>query len=207
MRLKSSFLVLSSFLLVIVACSDKQPELKPLKPSATILAFGDSLTYGTGANKEESYPAVLSHLTGMKVINAGVAGEISAKGKNRLASLLKKHKPDLVFLCHGGNDLLQKMDKTQTINNLKAMIKMIKDNQSQVILISVPQPGIFLSPAPLYEQIAVETQTPIITGVLSEIISSNELKSDAVHPNAKGYYQLAEAVFELLVESKAVSAR
>ncbi len=205
MKLKLAFLVLISLLFFIANCGGEQPELKPLKPSATILAFGDSLTYGTGASKQKSYPAVLNQLTGIKVINAGIPGEISIEGKNRLTGLLKKYKPDLVILCHGGNDLLQKLDKSQIINNLKTMIKMIKDSQSQVVLLSVPKPGIFLSPATFYEEIAAEMQIPIKTGVLSEIISNNELKSDAVHPNAKGYYQMAEAVLELLIESEAIS--
>lgn len=211
MNIKSlmRFLILCSALfltIITIGCTDDRPQLKPLDQSATILAFGDSLTFGTGASKEESYPVILKKLIGTKVINAGIPGEISEKGKNRLGRLLKKHQPDLVILCHGGNDLLQRMDTEQTIDNLKIMIKMIREHHAQVVLLSVPKPGILLRPAPFYQDIADEMEVPITMGVLSEIISDNKLKSDAVHPNGKGYFQMAKSVAELLVERKAIKS-
>ena len=91
--------------LLTCACS-KTPQMTKLSPDATILAFGDSLTFGTGAGESESYPAVLNRLTGKKVVNAGVPGEVSSTGILRLPELLDRDHPALVILCHGGNDLL-----------------------------------------------------------------------------------------------------
>ncbi len=205
--MRSSIRLLCVFVLLVLttACSEEKTQLSPLSQSSTILAFGDSLTFGTGASKDKSYPSILSRLTAIKVVNEGVAGEISVRGKARLGKLLKKHQPDLVILCHGGNDLLQKIDTHQTINNLKSMITMINENGSEVVLLSVPRPGLILKPASFYKEIATEMDIPIITGLLSEILSNRDLKSDTAHPNGKGYRQMAKAVAELLKERKAIS--
>jgi len=205
--MRSHFRLLCVFvaLAVSVGCSEEKPQLSPLSQSSTILAFGDSLTYGTGASKRESYPTILKQLTGIKVINEGIPGEVSGKGKARLGQILKKHQPDIVILCHGGNDLLQKIDTNKTINNLKNMITMIKESGSEVVILSVPRPGLMLKPAPFYEEISTEMDIPIIAGLLSEILSDRELKSDTAHPNGKGYRQMAKAIADLLLERKAIN--
>ena len=189
----------------LTACSEEKTKLSPLSESSTILAFGDSLTYGTGASKDESYPSILNKLTKIKVVNGGVPGEVSSNGKTRLAKVLQKHQPDLVILCHGGNDLIQKLDRTQVIANLKNMIAMIRSGNSEVILLSVPRPGLMLKPAAFYDEIAEEMNVPIISGTLSDILSNSALKSDAAHPNAKGYFQMAKTIGDFLVERKAIN--
>jgi lysophospholipase L1-like esterase len=73
----------------------QQHKLPELKQGAVILAFGDSLTLGYGVQPHESYPQVLSQLSGHKVINAGVSGETTALGLKRLEAVLEKHQPQL----------------------------------------------------------------------------------------------------------------
>lgn len=147
-------LLLVGILLGLVGCDETAVSLKPLSDDAIILAFGDSLTFGTGAQPEQSYPALLADLTGRKVINAGIPGELSSDGKIRLSQVLKDTQPDLVILCHGANDLLRKQSRQQLQANLQAMVDEITDNGAQVVLIAVPALGINLAPVPLYLEVA-----------------------------------------------------
>jgi len=98
---------------LFAACSD-DARLQPLAAGATILAFGDSLTYGTGTSRDKAYPAVLERLIKHKVINAGIPGEVSKNGLARLPGLITAHRPDLIIICHGANDILRKLNLQNT---------------------------------------------------------------------------------------------
>jgi len=175
---------------VTTSCSDNT-QLQTLHSDATILAFGDSLTYGTGTSRNNTYPAVLERLINHKVINAGIPGEISKKGLTRLPGLIEKHHPDLIIICHGANDILRKLDLTKTHSNIQQMINLARQNNSGVVLIGVPEFSLFLSTAPMYQALADENQLPIASDILGHIIGNNALKSDHIHPNSKGYQLLA----------------
>lgn len=185
------------------ACT-AEPKLPRLADDAVILAFGDSLTYGTGASTTESYPAVLEKMVGRRVINGGVPGEVTAEGVARLPELLEQEKPALLILCHGGNDLLRRLDRKQTKSNLEKMIRLAKDRQVSVVLIAVPAPGIFLKPPPLYEDVSAEQGVPLEEETLKTILSDGTLKSDYIHPNAAGYRFLAESIRTLLKQRGAL---
>jgi acyl-CoA thioesterase-1 len=180
--------------LAAAGCRDRTPQIAPLPPGAVILAFGDSLTSGYGADSRESYPAVLGRLTGFQVINAGVPGEITAQGLKRLPALLNRYRPDLVILCHGGNDLLRRLDPEATTANLRQMIQAARASGAQVLLVSVPEPGLLLRPAALYEDLATEFGIPCEERLLPTIMKNGSEKSDAIHPNADGYRRLAEGL-------------
>ena len=195
--------VLIVLVLLVAACSGG-PKLPRLAPDAVVLAFGDSLTFGTGANPHESYPARLEALIGRKVVASGVPGELSAEGLSRLSSALEETKPQLLILCHGGNDLLRKLDDGQAANNLRAMVRLAKARGAQVVLIGVPKPGLLPSVASFYEDIARELKLPYEDTALRKILTDNALKSDLVHPNSAGYARLAEAVAALLKKAGAV---
>ena len=177
-----------------------QPH-SPVQEGAKILAFGDSLTYGYGADKGESYPSVLSRKTGIDILNAGISGEISSEGLKRLPSVLEESRITHMILCSGGNDILRKLPMQQLRHNLKRMIELAKERGVEVLLISVPVIGVFgLTPLQLYDEVADETGTPILSGVLADILSDRSLKSDYVHPNARGYSKLAEKIHEKIRE-------
>lgn len=199
------FLLMAILLLGIglTSCSSTA-KLPRLAADAVVVAFGDSITYGTGANPQESYPAVLEKLIGRRVVNAGVPGEVTANGLSRLPEILEREKPALLIICHGGNDQLRRLNEQQTIDNIREMIRMAKQRGVAALLIAVPSPGIFISPAPFYSDIAKELTIPLEEKTLSLVLADGSLKSDYIHPNAAGYRRLAEALAALLKKSGAI---
>lgn len=189
--------------LLLPGCG-KSPRLAALAASDTVLAFGDSLTFGTGAAPPESYPARLAALISRKVVNAGVPGEISAEGLKRLPEMLEEHRPRLLLLCHGGNDFLRKLGDAGAEANIRSMINLARAQSVEVAMLATPKPGLPPSVPPFYPQIAKDNQLPIESDVLPRILRDNSLKSDLVHPNAAGYAQVAEAMGALLKKAGAV---
>lgn len=195
--------LLAALLLLAAGCG-QQSKLPRLAPDAVLLAFGDSLTYGTGANEEESYPAQLAKLTGRRVVREGVPGEVSATGLGRLPAALEEHQPRLLILCHGGNDFLRRLPKEQAAENVRAMIRLAKSRGVDVLLIGTPEIGFTLTPPEFYSGIAKQFGIPYEGDVLTKILRNGDLKSDQIHPNAQGYRLMAERVAELLRKSGAL---
>jgi lysophospholipase L1-like esterase len=194
------FIFLAAIAMVITSLRrDPMHQTSPLSSSDTILAVGDSLTYGYSAPKNKSYPSLLSEMTSLTVVNAGQNGELSHEGLKRLPVLLRRYHPTLTILCYGGNDILQKRSISQLKMNLKKMIELCHAEGSEVLLISVPNITLFgLAPMEVYEEVSHETNTPLLRGVLASILEDPSLKSDQVHPNAKGYKVLAEKIHDIL---------
>jgi acyl-CoA thioesterase-1 len=196
-------LVAVLFLLLAAGCG-KSAKLQPLAPDAVVLAFGDSLTFGTGANEQESYPAQLARLTGRRVVREGVPGEVSATGLARLPAVLDEHQPKLLLLCHGGNDFLRRLPGREAAENLRAMIRLAKSRGIDVVLIGTPEFSLTVTPPAFYAEIAKEFRIPYEGDVIGKILRDGSLKSDQIHPNALGYKLMAERVHALLKKAGAV---
>jgi acyl-CoA thioesterase I len=179
-------------------CAGDELSLTRLDADAVVLAFGDSLTKGTGADAENSYPALLTGLIGREVVNAGIPGELSGDGLARLGRVLDAVQPRLVILCHGGNDMLRKKDLNAARANIEQMVLMARERGISVLLLGVPKPGLWLSPADFYVELAASMQVPIEADAIADILGDNEFKADAVHPNAAGYHQLAQRIRDKL---------
>lgn len=203
---KSSILIqllFALFLALLAGCS-QGAKLPRLAADGVVLAFGDSITAGSGAGAGESYPEILGGLIGRRVVNAGVPGEVTAEGAARLPELLDSVRPALLILCHGGNDLLRHMDQRQAADNLRGMIRMARERGVAVVLVAVPSPDLSLKPPAFYGKLAAESDIPIESKALGKILGKGSLKSDYIHPNAAGYRQLAEALAALLKKSGAI---
>jgi lysophospholipase L1-like esterase len=201
---KVIFLLLAIWAVFTLAACQKPARLPVLAKSDVVVAFGDSITFGTGAEPQESYPAVLEQMIGRRVINAGVPGEITAEGLSRLPQILESEKPALLILCHGGNDHLRQLNRGQAADNIREMIHLARQRGTAVALIAVPGFSLSVSPEPMYKDIAKEFKIPLEEKTLSDILADNSLKSDYIHPNAAGYRHLAEAVASLLKKSGAI---
>jgi lysophospholipase L1-like esterase len=189
---------------LLAASCEKPPRLTPVAPDAIVLAFGDSLTYGTGAAEEDSYPAQLERLIGRRVARAGVPGEVTAAALERLPAALDEHAPRLMLLCIGGNDFLRRLGKAQAAANIREMIKVAKGRGVEVVLIGTPEPGLTVRPPELYAEIAKEYRVPYDGAVIGEVLRNSDLKSDPIHPNARGYGVIAERLAALLKASGAL---
>jgi len=196
--------VLLLALAALAAACGESAKLPPLGPDAVVLAFGDSLTYGTGAGEAESYPAQLEALIGRKVVGAGVPGEVSAQALARLPAALEQHRPQLLVLCIGGNDFLRNLGSAQVEANVRRMIFMAQERGTGVLLIGTPEKGLMVRPPGFYAELAKQFRIPYEGDVIGEILRNSELKSDPIHPNAKGYRLIAERVAALLRDSGAL---
>jgi len=194
------------FLVLVIAvaagCGDK-PKLSRLPGDAVLLAFGDSLTFGTGAAENESYPAQLEKRIGRRVVRAGVPGEVTAQALARLPSALDEHAPRLLLLCIGGNDFLRRLGNRQAEANVRAMVKLARTRGIEVLLIGTPEPGFSVTPPAFYAGIAKEFAVPYEDAAIAQVLKDASLKSDPIHPNAQGYGVIAERIAERLRKSGA----
>ncbi len=203
MRLQMQALHWAFLLLLLGGCGER-PALERLAPDATILAFGDSLTFGTGAAEDESYPAQLEKLIQRRVVRAGVPGEVTAQALARLPAALDEHAPRLLLLCIGGNDFLRRLGNPQAEHNVREMVKLARARGVAVLLIGTPEPGFAVSPPAFYAAIAKEHRLPYEGGIVGEVLKDRSLKSDPIHPNARGYRAIAQRVAETLKQSGAL---
>ncbi|MDH2915603.1 MAG: arylesterase [Gallionella sp.] len=195
--------LLVAVLALLAACGN-EPKEEALPSGSQVLALGDSLTAGTGVSPEEAWPTLLASKTGWTVTNGGISGNTSSDALVRLPSLLEEHKPVLVFIALGGNDMLRRLPQTETVANLNKMIDLVRAHGAKPVLLATPQPSIAgavfqnLSAAEFYEKVAEEQQIPLIEDAMADVLSDPQLKVDQLHPNAAGHTLLAEKIFEEL---------
>lgn len=185
---------------LLPSCGRKRVSGRRVAAGATVLALGDSLTFGTGASPETSYPTVLARLTGWNVINAGVPGDTSAQALARLPALLQEHAPQLVLVGIGGNDFLRRISDATTRANIQRTCEQVLVSGAQVMLIAVPAlsaAAVFagsLSDHPLYEEIADSLRLPLHAKGWSTVLANAALRSDQIHANAQGYEAFARSL-------------
>jgi acyl-CoA thioesterase-1 len=169
-------------------------------PSATgpWVAFGDSLTEGYGASREEAYPAVFSRLTGIPVKNFGLSGDTTQDGLNRVEEAARL-KPRVVLLCLGGNDTLRQMPRETSFENLGKLIDRFHREGSFVVLIGVRSASLLRDKNDeWFAGLARRKKVLLLDDILAGVMFNRELMSDQLHPNAKGYAQIAARFVEEL---------
>ncbi len=174
-----------------------------------MLAIGDSLTRGHGADGEgyvEQLQALLDGpggRAGVAVRNLGIDGERSGGLLARIDDALREHRPAVVLITTGGNDFLRRVDETETRRHLRAVVDRVRDGGAAPVVFGIPRFSLgaavgIVGEHELYAELADEGRAHVIEDVVSEVLSSDALKSDRIHPNRDGYGRMARAAFEVL---------
>ena len=220
--LKVSTLVMFVLMFVITGCgnNDKKQEASdngnskqdstPITAVKTILFFGNSLTAGYGLDVSEAFPALIqARIDSMKlpykVVNAGLSGETSAGGKNRIGWLLRQ-KVDVFVLELGANDGLRGIEVKETVNNLQDIIDSVKTKYPDAKLIMT---GMQVPPnmgstyanefRGIFEKLATKNNMALVPFVLEGVGGIPELnQGDGIHPTAEGHHIVAENIWAVL---------
>jgi acyl-CoA thioesterase I len=188
-------------------CGKPAPRYEAIPAGSTVVVLGDSLAVGVGASPNESYPTHLARLSGWRVINAGVSGDTTQGGRERLPDLMDEHRPKLVIIELGGNDFLRRAPESQVRTNLNAMIQLVKSHGAEAVLVAIPRPSMtgaatgFLKDASLYEELAEAQNVLLVPKIISRLMGDDSMKSDPIHLNAEGYRHLAEELSRSLKDS------
>ena len=183
------------------------PEINSGKPK--IVAFGDSLTAGFGLAERESYPYLLQEKLkadgyDYDVVNAGVSGDTSAGGLERIEWSLEQDKVQVLILELGANDMLRGLSVPQMKKNLDAIIKKAKSKNVQVLLC-----GLFPPEAPVtkdqsafaaaFRDLAKENNVAFMPFFLENVGGIKSMnQADGIHPNAEGTRIVTENVYKSL---------
>jgi len=161
---------------------------------SSVIAFGDSLTAGYGAQQGEDYPSKLSSLLGTSVINAGASGDTTESALTRIDNDVLSRNPRVVIVGLGGNDFLQGVPIATTERNLRSAVRAIHGAGAMVVILGFRFPSLGASYEKMYASVASDERCLLIPDLLDGILSNPSLKSDEIHPNVRGYQLMAERV-------------
>ena len=161
---------------------------------SNVIAFGDSLTAGYGAKPGEDYPSRVSAATGIEIVNAGISGDTTAGALARLEKDVLSRDPRVVIVGLGGNDYLQGVPIATTETNLRSIVDRIEAAGAAVILLGFRFPSLNADYESMYKRVAKDERCLFVSNVLSGILTHPDLKSDEVHPNARGYQLMADRI-------------
>ncbi len=178
--------------------------------SKTLLFFGDSLTAGLGLETEEAFPALIQQKIDTlqlpyQVVNAGLSGETTAGGKNRISWVLNQ-KVDIFVLELGANDGLRGIPVTETRANLQAIIDTVKakNPNTKIILAGMQIPPNMGQDYTrdfknVFPELAAKNNLPLIPFLLENVAGIPDLNQpDGIHPTAEGHKIMAETVWPVI---------
>ena len=177
-----------------------------------MLFFGTSLTAGLGLDTTEAYPALIQKKMdslGMdySVVNAGLSGETTASGLNRLDWVFKQN-VDVLVIELGANDGLRGVSLKETKSNLEQIINTAREKNPEVKIILA---GMQIPPnmgeeytsefRSLFPDLAEQYNLELIPFLLEGVAGDPKLnQEDGIHPTAEGQQILANNVWKLLKE-------
>lgn len=203
------YLAFSGLLLLLLAGCDRPLKLQPIPPGASVVALGNSVTFGTGAPTGEDWPTRLAQKTGWQITNAGVPGDTAEQAQQRLPDLLVQNRPALVIIEIGGNDFLKRTPQPEVKEDIRQIIQAVKGTGAQAVLVAVPEWSLLnlltsKTDAPIYRELGKEEGVLVIEQVFSAVLSQPDLCADPIHPNAQGYQKMADGIYETLKKAGAL---
>ena len=179
-----------------------------------MIAFGDSLYVGFNLPSDEGFAPTLERTlaaAGIKasVFNAGVSGDTSEAGLQRLAFTLDglPKKPDLVIVGLGGNDMLRGISPATTRANLDAILAELKRRGIRAMLtgmLAAPNLGPDYASAfnTIYPELAKKYHVPLYPFFLEGVIGRRDLfLSDGIHPNGQGIKRVVDGVAPMVLRA------
>lgn len=187
------------FILLIALSGCVQREIANLDSAGeNILCFGDSITFGYGAGPNGDYPAALSKMLDIPVVNLGIDGDTSVEGLKRLKSDVLDRKPLLVIIEFGGNDFLRKISLEETVKSVEEMVRQVVMRKAMVAIADVGTGMIMGDYSREFKRLSKKYRTIFIPALLNGIITNPSLKSDFLHPNADGYKLIAQRIHRVI---------
>lgn len=190
---------------------DSKPLVLPqnLSASPKIIAFGDSLTAGFGLEENESYPYLLQQKLkaegyDYEVINAGVSGDTSLGGLERIDWTLETDNIQILILELGANDLLRGVPPAKMKANLDKIIEKAKAKNVKVLLCGMIAPPTLGAEyqrtfSDAFPDLAEKHKIAYLPFVLENIALKRELnQADGIHPNAAGTRIMMENIYKEL---------
>ena len=166
-----------------------------------LIAFGDSLVAGYGADDGKDFVSLLSHDINQPIVNLGVDGDTTAQALARIKQL-DKYNPKVVILLVGGNDYLQRRDMTQAFVNLGQIIQDIQKRGAVVVLVGVRLNSILGNFDKQYEALVSQYKVAYVPNAMDGILGNPKLMFDNIHPNDAGYQILANRILPVLQHVK-----
>jgi len=163
-----------------------------------IVCFGDSITSGEGVRPEEAYPGILAKMVSMPVINAGVSGDTTEGGLQRLESDVLNKNPYLVIVELGGNDFLHQMPLSEATERIRQITSRIQSRGAIVAIADVSCGLLMENYRRNYQQVARETGSIFIPSLMCGIITNSDMRSDTVHPNKEGHMIIAQRIYSAI---------
>ena len=202
-------LAFAGLLLLWLAGCGQPLKLQPVPPGASVLALGNSVTFGTSARAGEDWPTLLAQKTGWRITHAGIPGDTAAQAQHRLPDLLVQHRPALVIIEIGGNDFLKRTPQPEVKEAIRQMIQAVKRVGAPAVLVAVPEGSLLnlltrKTDAPIYQELGKEEGVLVIGQVFSAVLSQPELCADPIHPNAKGYQVMVDGLYGALIKAGAL---
>ncbi len=188
---------------------DKKPPVQIVSDKPKIVAFGDSLTAGFGLAEKESYPYLLQEKLkadgfDYEVVNAGVSGETSLGGLERVDWVLEQEDVQILVLELGANDLLRGLPVARMKENLAKIIKKAKAKNIRVLLCGMLAPPTMGAQyqrdyVNAFPDLASEYKVNFLPFLLENVALNKDLnQADGIHPNVKGEIIMTENIYKAL---------